>query len=181
MGTKILIPPTQLVSTADLRTHLRYTTTSAAQDAELVGFLEAAREAAEHYSGRSIGSQTVELALDEFPDDAIYLPHGPVSEIVNVRYVDTAGTERTMSNSLYALDNYSFLSWLLPSYTAGWPYTLDAANVVKVRYIAGIDPLPYAVKAALMMYVSLMDEKRSAAVGMPAGTMALLDTIKKWS
>ena len=95
MGYQVITPPTEPVTLADARLHLRVTDT--AEDALIGVWITAAREACEHYTQRSIGSQTLELRLDEFPDGAIDLPRSPVTAITSLKYIDTNGTEQNAS------------------------------------------------------------------------------------
>ena len=111
-------------------------------------WLEAAFAYCEHYTGRSLGSQTLELALDEFPAGDIQLPQGPVTSITSVKYYDTAEVLQTMDSADYSLDDYSDPQWLSPAYDTEWPDTLATVNAVKVRYVAGAATLPYQPTAA---------------------------------
>lgn len=180
MGVKVITPAAQVIPTVDLRAHCR---TGSDEDALLVGFLAAAVGYAEHYTQRSFGSQTLELALDEFPAGAIELVRGPVTGIASIKYLDSAGTEQTLSNTLYTLDDYGLQAWAVPAVDTEWPETLAAANAVKVRYVAG--DLPAAVKSALLLMVGHWFENRESSVPgtineLPLGVDSLLNTVKVW-
>ena len=77
-----------MVSDADLRTHLRIAA-DGTENGLMAAYRAAAHQAAEHYTGAAIGSQTLELALDAFPDE-IPLPRGKVTSITSITYKDTA-------------------------------------------------------------------------------------------
>ena len=181
MGVKVITAATQQIPTVDLRAHCR---TGSDEDTLLVAFLAAAVGYAEHYTGRSFGSQTLELALDEFPSGAIELTQGPVSSITSVSYVDSEGATQTLSDTLYTLDDYGLTAWVVPAYDTEWPTTLDTANAVKVRYVAG--DVPAAVRAALLLMVGNMFENREESIigtivsELPLGVKSLLDTVKVW-
>ena len=181
MGVKVITPAAAAIPTAELRAHCY---ALAADDAQLEGFLAAAQAYAEHYTGRAIGTQTLELALDSFPDGAIELPRGSVTGITSITYVDEAGVTQTISNTLYALDNYDALQcWAVPAVDTSWPTPGAVANAVKVRYVAG-DVTP-AVRAALLLTVGHLHANREASTPtamqeLPMGVKALLDTIKVW-
>lgn len=182
MGVKVITAATQQILTADLRAHCRIDGTD--EDALLVGFLAAAVAHAEHYTGRSIGSQTLELALDEFPAGPIELPQGPVTSITSIKYIDESEVEQTLSSTLYTLDDYSIKCWAIPAVDTEWPDTLACANAVKVRYVAGT--LPAAVKSALLLTVGHLYENRESTsptevFELPLGVKSLLDTVKDWS
>jgi len=182
MGVKVITPPNlaTLIATADLRAHCN---ALAADDALLEGFRSAAHGHAEHYAGRSFGSQTLEVALDEFPSGAIELPRGPVTSITSVKYIDEAGVEQTLSNTLYTLDDYGLQCWAVPAVDTEWPAIMEVANAVKVRYVAG--DLPGAVRSAMLLSVGHWYANREATAPtavqeLPLGVKSLLDTVKVW-
>jgi len=183
MGWKVITPPTEPVTLADARLHLRVTDTS--EDTLIASLTTAAREYCEHYLQRSIGSQTLELALDEFPEGAIELEHGPCISITSIKYIDTTGVEQTLAGAAYTLDDYSHKSWAVRAYGTEWPDTLEAANVVKVRYVAG--STPSAVIAAMKLIIGHLYENREQSIvgvsvtELPLGVKALLDTKRIWS
>jgi uncharacterized phiE125 gp8 family phage protein len=184
MSYKIITPATEVITTAELKAHLRVD--SSAEHSLIDGFLLAAMDYAQHYAGIAIGVQTVELALDEFPDGPVFLELTPASSIVSVTYYDTAGALQTLSSGLYTTDTYGQDHWLVPAAGTSWPDTYDAVNVVKVRYVAGDATLNRSVKAALMLFVGHLYENRQEATekalhSLPIGVNALLDTVKVWA
>jgi len=182
-GFKITTPPAQVITTADLKTHLRHVTTTAAQDAEMVNFLAAALDHAQEYCSQSFGSQTLEAAFDRFPCDsygAIELPRGPVTSVTSVKYTDENGAVQTWASANYFVDDYGLTTKIYRAFGIVWPVIQDIENAVKVVYVAGATVLPYAVRAALLMHVYEMDQHRSADIDVPAGVISLLDTAKRW-
>jgi len=185
MGFKVITPPTEPVTLAEARLHLRVTDTS--EDALITSLITAARIYCEHYTQRAIGSQTLELALDEFPDGSIELPMSPVTAITSVKYIDEAGTEQTISSANYTLDDYSHTHWVVPAVNYVWPMPICGANVVKVRYVAGAATTPAPVLAAMKLIVGhLFENREQSIVGLtinelPMGVMSLLDTYRIWS
>lgn len=183
MGVKVITPAdlSASIPIADLRAHCRTGTT---EDAQLTAFLAGAAAYAEHYTGRAIGSQTLELALDTFPAGAIELPRGSVTSITSITYVDEGGVTQTLSNTLYTLDNYDALQcWAVPAVDTEWPAISEVANAVKVRYEAG--ELTPAVRSALLLFTAHLFENREASApvqmwDLPLGVKSLLDTVKVW-
>jgi uncharacterized phiE125 gp8 family phage protein len=182
---KIITAASAVITTAELKSFLRVDSSS--EDSLIDGFLLAAMAYAQHYTGLAIGSQTIELALDAFPDGGISLPLIPATSITSVIYVDAAGTSQTLLSSLYYLNDYSSQDHQVTLvYGAEWPDTRDTTNAVKVRYVAGSATLPASVKAALMLLVGHLYENRQEATekalhSLPLGIKALLDTVKVWS
>lgn len=188
MGYKVITPVAAPVIALDvLRPHLKLDViggTTHPDDALILGYLAAAREYAEHYTQRSIGAQTLELALDSFPDAGIELPLGAAS-ITSIKYIDAAGVEQTILSTLYTLDDYSTKHWATP--VAAWPDTSAVANAVKVRYTTPA-ALPAAVTQALLLLTAHLYQNREAVNTdrgvvpgeVPLGVKALLDTVRHW-
>jgi uncharacterized phiE125 gp8 family phage protein len=182
---KVITPPSAPVITlADLREHLRIEEVAAVQDSLILGWLDSAREYCQHYTQRAIGVQTIEIAIDAFPFGGIELAPAPVFSITSIKYIDASGSEQTVAPASYTVDDYGLQHWALPAASVAWPATLDAANVVKVRYQAGDVPDP--VRSAMLLMVHDSFERRGNAVEkevreVPLGVHALLDTVKSWS
>ena len=189
MGYKVITAAASpVIPLADLRQHLRLDLLGGSthpDDALIEGYLGAARAYCEHYMQRSIGAQTLELALDAFPDGPIELPLGAAS-ITSITYVDESGNLQAMASNEYVLDDYSHESWAVV--VDAWPTTDAVANSVKVRYVtpASIDP---AVKSALLLTVGHWYENREAVIAqrsvvpaeLPLGVKALLNTLQVYS
>jgi uncharacterized phiE125 gp8 family phage protein len=173
MGLKVITPASDVLTLAQLRLHLRLISDPHPEDALLLANLAAAVQYCEHYTGRSIGEQTLELALDAFPSGPIELKQGPAISIESIKYLDSAGIEQTLSASAYTLDDYGLQHWAIAA--GEWPDTGGYANAVKVRYVAG--NLPPAVQSALLLTVSDLYENRDQAE-LSRGACALLDTVK---
>lgn len=185
MGIKVITPPAAVLTLEQLRRHCKIDPPTSANDADddLSAALAAAHATAQHHAGISIGSQTLELALDEFPEAGILLPQGPVTSITSVTYVDTAGATQTLAGSAYSLDDYSTPQWLLPAVDTEWPDTYATANAVKVRYLAGAATIDGAVAQALRLLSGLYFDNRNAAdkgalTEIPFGVQVLLNTVK---
>jgi len=106
------------------------------QDQSIVRDIKGARMAAEKHLGRALITQTLELALDCFPD-VIELPRMPVQSITSIKYIDTDGAEQTIDSAEYSLDDYSPQHKVVRAYDYSWPTPRDINNAIKVRYVAG--------------------------------------------
>ncbi|MCG7984733.1 MAG: hypothetical protein JAY90_18525 [Candidatus Thiodiazotropha lotti] len=156
MATPIIItePAVEPLSVDEVKTF--FSITDSLNDVAIATFIKSARLQAESHTARSFITQTVELALDEFPNE-IELPLFPVQSITSVKYIDTDETEQTLDSSTYTLDQYSPRRWLLPTYNNYWPTTSTSANAVKIRYVtgwgdAGTD-VPEDIKLAMLIAI----------------------------
>lgn len=176
---------TEPITTAEAKLHLRV---DHADDDALIGALiTAAREFAEHYTGRALAPQTLEAALDAFPDEGfIDLPMPPVASVTSIKYTDTAGAEQTVSSGNYALSTYGESRRVNLSADAQWPTDAEeVADAVRIRYVAGYATCPKAARQAMLLLIGHLYENRQAATALkveviPMGARALLDTIKVW-
>lgn len=185
----ILAPGEEPITVDDARAHLeaaRYgdTELDATDDAMIESWIQSAREHCEDYLGLSLAVRTLEIALDEFPDDgaAIVLPMGPVIDVLSVSWGDESDDE--MDADDYVLDDYSVPHCLKP--VTAWPSVTSAPNAVKVRYLAGYgettdgaDPLPAVFRSAMLLVIGHLYENRSestekAMSSLPLGVQALL-------
>lgn len=154
------------------------------EDGAIEGFLRAAVDYVEQYTGRALLLQTLEKTIDAFPEAEIELPRPPILAVDSVRYRDPLGQWQTLAASAYALDQDSEPGWLLPALGLDWPDTLASANAVRVRYRAGYDSaakVPASIKQALHLLVGHWYEVRQAvtvgahtAQAVPFGVEALL-------
>ncbi len=184
MAYKIITPAEPVIDLVTLKSHLRVD--HAFDDSIISAYLAAAMAYAQHYTGAAIGEQELEVALDGFPCGAISLPLAPAQSVISITYVDESASEQTLVSTAYTLDNYGLSHWVLPSSATDWPATYEAANVVRVRYMAGSAALDPAIKAALMLLVGHLYENRQEATekklsSVPLGVNALLDTVKVWA
>lgn len=188
MGIKIIAAAdTSPLTLEELRLHLKLDATNGVHedDAALQHWLNDAVMYAQHVTGRSLGVQTLELALDSFPQGSIDLPMSPVNSITSIKYLDTAGVLQTLDAANYSLDDYSLVSRVVPAYATIWPATQQIINAVKVRYVTGPDALPGAIRSALLLIIGHWYENRTPnakadVADIPLGVMDLLYTQKVW-
>lgn len=139
-------------------------------DDYLTSAIIAARQWVEHYTERSLITQTLQLSLDAFASE-IELPRGPVQSLVSVVYIDTDGAEQTLATDQYGLDSsgpaYNRRDWLLRAIDVEWPDTYATELAVKVRYQAGFGAaadVPQLIKQAIKLLVSDFYEHREETV-----------------
>lgn len=101
--------------------------------------------------GRALGGQTLEWRGSEWPCGEFDFPYPPYIELVSVKYVDPDGVEQTlpMSDPLYFED---------------MPSVRGRSTDIRIRYRAGYQAVPPAIKVAILLYVAAWYENREEVV-----------------
>lgn len=196
MSLTLITPPTvEPVTLAEAKLHLRVETGVTDDDDLITALIVAAREAAEHITGRALITQTLERVLDAFPPAELELGRGPVQSVTSISYTDTAGDAQTVNLADVTLDADTNMrvGFVLPSAALGsWPSTYPAANVVRVRFVAGYgdagSDVPAGLRAWIKLRVHTLYQQRSEiAAGVSIAAMPdrytdrLLDPYRVWA
>lgn len=128
---------------AEAKLHLRVETDD--DDTLIAGHIMAARKYCEEYQNRSYAQQEIELTLDDWPQCGSYpieIPRPPIMSVEWVKYYGTDNTEYIWDPLLYLADTDSEPGRICPAFGQIYPtLQLRPMNGVKVRYIAGYDPV----------------------------------------
>lgn len=99
------------------------------------------------------------LYLDQFPAPCagnhgrdILVEKCPVQSIDEIRYLDAAGVQQTLSAALYRADVIGEPCRISPAYGQSWPVTRRVSNAVEIDFTAGFasaDAVPDLAKAAI--------------------------------
>lgn len=161
--TVITAPTEEPVSLPEIEGHLRITS----DDEKLVvtGYALAARQLAEMWSRRALITQTLEAALECWPNsDRIQLPRPPLQAVSWVKYVDSSGVTQTMSAADYVVDTASEPGGVILGYGKSWPSaTLRPGPSITVRYTAGYgtaSQVPAIYKQAILLMIGHFYENR---------------------
>jgi len=171
--TRTIDPTVEPVTLVEAKAHLNVTDSN--DDSMISGMIIGAREHAEHYTGRSLISQTWTIRLDKFPYYAINISKPRLISITSIKYQDGDDVQQTLvENTDFFIDKYSEPSIIIPS-TSGWPSTYtDGLNAVEIVAVQGyedsgaspIDPadnVPQAIKHAILLHVGHLYEHRESA------------------
>lgn len=165
MAYKIITPPSEEpVSLAEAKDHCRVDGSD--EDMLITALITAARESAEHETGRALCTQTRELVLDEFPE-AFVLRGAPVQSVVSIKYIDSAGVEQTLDPADYILDKDSEPGFAVAGYGKAWPETYAMINAVRVRYVCGYgvaSDVPASIKAWMLLAIGTLYAQRETMV-----------------
>lgn len=157
-------------------------------DDMILAWLAAAREFCEQFCGLAFATRTLEVALDEFPDDDwLELPLGPVRDIISV-IVGEGSDAETVDAEVYTLDNYRAPARIVLVGT--WPIFTASTNAIRVRYLAGYgvdsdggEAVPNLALAAMKLMLSHLYEHREATIEkaiseLPLGVYSLLRPLR---
>ncbi|MGL5785159.1 MAG: head-tail connector protein [Alphaproteobacteria bacterium] len=135
MTLRVVTPPTaEPLTLAEVKLNLRVD--HADEDALIQGFIAAARRRAEWLTDRHLMPTQLEQVLDAFPASHLALDTAPVTAVEWVRYLDSTGTQQTVPNTAYVLDDAREPSWLLLASGGAWP-AATGSNSVRVRFWSG--------------------------------------------
>lgn len=166
MGLSLLTAPaSEPVTLAEARLWCKVDTTD--DDALITSLVRHARQRAEDIMQTAVITQRWDQTLDSFPPAEIRLRRPPVSRIVSITYVDTAGATQTLASSNYTLDASTFPGWVLPAYGVDWPATRDQANAVTVRFDTGYanaSAVPEPIRTWMHLTVKFLYDNREAFV-----------------
>ena len=157
MGLTLVTPPAaEPVTLDEAKLHCRVDADITADDALLTSLIVAAREQAEHETGRAFVTQTWRLTLDRFPAGAIVLPRAPLASVSSIAYVDADGDMQTLDAGAYQVITDRLLGEVVPVYGGQWPATRCTENAVTVEFVAGYGNaagVPQAIKQWILLAV----------------------------
>jgi len=178
-GLVVVTPPAvEPVSLSEAKMHLRIDDLSpdTTPDNTLISALiTSSRRWCEAFQNRSYITRTMALYLDCFPDDDyIEIPKPPLQYVTQIRYLDSAGVEQTISfanpSGGYQLETDDYLvditrepGRLYLKYGKSWPTTYGQAQDVVITFVSGYglaDSVPEEVKAAIRLKLSDLYENR---------------------
>lgn len=182
--TTISPPGEEPVQLEDAKRHLRIDHTE--EDLLINGWIVAARELTEKYTGKRWITQGLRLVLSCWPEDGmIRLPVEPIASIDLVKYLDVGGSE-------VEIDAADYQTWLdhsppliLPAPKKYWPLVeFGRVNPITIEFTAGgeADEVPEQVRTAILLCLGNWDENRGdqnvvIAKGLPPAAKFNLDQL----
>ncbi|HNT63666.1 MAG TPA: head-tail connector protein [Candidatus Desulfobacillus denitrificans] len=161
----IAAPSTAPVTVSEAKTHLRVDVSD--DDTYIDTLIAVATRIAEDRTGRALMTQTWDLLLDAFPAAEIMVGKLPIQSITHVKYYDPDSALQTIDSADYVLDPDVLPGWVLPAYGLAWPATLDSANVVMVRFVAGYADaasVPAPIRQWILLSVGQLYQQREPVV-----------------
>ena len=174
------------LSLNEVKDHLRIEDSATSEDALLTGYLGAAVQACESFTGRALVTQTWTLFRDDWPagsrDDwwdgvrelpvtalnqaarALELPKPPLQSVVHVKTYDDTDAATTYAVGNYFMDTASEPGRIVLRTNAAAPAPSRAANGLEIQFTAGYggDPgdVPEELRAGMLMLVAQLFEQR---------------------
>lgn len=160
MLTVITAPAAEPVTLAEAKAHLRIENDVVIEDGLIQLLIQAAREQAEHETGRALITQ--DLQIVEAAKCRIPLRKPPFQEITSVVAIDDEGTETAIAEADYRIDATRLVPDLvietMPS----------GARDVRVQFSAGYGDtgaeVPAAIRRWMLLHVSTHYEHRESVV-----------------
>jgi uncharacterized phiE125 gp8 family phage protein len=169
---RITAPAVEPLTLAEAKLHCRVDGSD--EDALITALIVAAREQAEHETGRALVTQTWELVHDAFPE-AFVLRKAPIQSVTSLKYLDsTTSVEQTLDPADYILDKDSEPGYVVPAYGKAWPNTWQVPNAVRVRYVCGYGlaaAVPVAIKQWMLLAIGTMYAQRETIISGQAASL----------
>lgn len=161
----VTAPAVEPVSSAEAKLHLRVDVST--DDALIATLIKAARRHVENVTNSALISQTWDVYFEHF-GSLMELPLPPLQSVTSVKYLDTDGTQQTLSDSVYrVLDGPRGRIEL--AYGQSWPSLYSVRQPITVRMVCGYGDagtdVPESILAAMKMLIAHWYENREAAQG----------------
>ena len=172
--TTTTAPAVEPVSTAEVKSHLRLTTTAAeaaaytTEDDLLDRLITVSRTQAEQETGRRFITQTLTMYLNSWPDERyIKIPYPTLqSAVVTYRLTDDDDYDETLST--VDTDIVSEPGRVVLQPNESWPSgTLYTDRPIKIVFVCGYGlaaDVPEGIKSAILMKIEDMYENRGEVV-----------------
>lgn len=163
------------VLVADLKAQVRQD--FAVDDAILTRMLASARAFVENYTRLRLITQEVEFRRDGL-GGLIDLPIGPVQEVTEITYLDSAGGSQVLAPELWRVRKTVFPWQIIPAHLATWPSVLPDFDTVGITMTvgfgdAGSDVPPDIIGAILSMAAHLYEHREAVVSGAAVAQLPL--------
>lgn len=134
----------------------------------LKDLIKAARDHIEGSCSARFAAHTLQAECDNWCDLARF-PALPLSGVTSITYVDSAGVEQTLADTVYQRkgDGISL------KFGQSWPGKRDRSTITVV-FEAGFDQCPPAVKHAMLLWIGDAYRTREPAASMDMSTLDAL-------
>jgi len=172
-------PASEPVTRSEAKLWLKVDTT--ADDALIDALIESARVWVERHCNIGLLPQTITEVYDSWPEGREFdLTITPLREVSAVTYIDSNGSQQTLSSSNYIVDSYQRPARVQLKYSQIWPTLYDQMNSVSAIYTVGYDAasaVPGPVITAMKLAIADAYENRQDSIKrMPTAAEYLLQS-----
>lgn len=165
---QIAAPAVEPVSLAEAKLHCRVDGND--DDSLLTALIVAARQQAEHRTGRALITQQWRFTLSGFSLNLpIELPMPVLQSVESITYLDIDGIRQTLASNQYQVVSSGIIGFVTPAYAVEWPNHRVQPDSVQINYTAGYGnaaAVPPCIKSWMMMAISTLYSQRE---GMSTG------------
>lgn len=136
-----------------------------AEDAYIISLIKAARQCAEEYLRRSLITQEWQLQYDQYTPGIVYLPKGPIQEIIVAKVISQDWSETTIAPIDYYL-NATKEKLIFAKTPIGM--------IIQIKYKSGYgdsDDVPLQLKEGMLAHIASMYENRDGNADLPRRTV----------
>lgn len=177
---RLAAPGESLVLLAEVKQRLKIET--ADDDSGLQRLISACTRQAEQRTQRAFVTQQWAYMAASFPCGSIVLPLPPLQSVQVIKYIDTNGTEQTLSPSNYVVDPSGLLGVVSLASGKSWPNTLSHPQALRVEFTCGYGAAALVepdIVLAVLLLIAHFDQNREAVSGrqlnvLPIGVEELL-------
>lgn len=173
-------PSAEPVTLAEAKLHCKVDGTD--DDALITALIVAARQQAEHRTGRALVTQQWELTQDSWiqePDELdrlvnrrrnpyqIKLHHPVLQSVQSVKYLDDNGALQTLASTEYQVVISELVGYIQPAYGKSWPACRVQPDSVVIAYTCGYGDaaaVPVSLKSWIKMAVATLYAQREAII-----------------
>lgn len=119
-------------------------------DAQIERLIKTARSHVEHYCNVRWAEQTLSCPCDGF-DDLARLPEGPLKSVTSLTYIDPAGAEQTVPDTVFQPHKDGIEPSIRLKYGQSWPAIQRGSRITLLAVFGG--EVPEEVQHAMLLFV----------------------------
>lgn len=166
MGLILKVAPAEEpVTLVEAKLHCRVDHT--ADDTLITGLIAAARQQAEHRTGRALVTQQLEYTQDSFVASEICLPRPALISVQTVKYLDAYGVLQTLANTEYQVITSELAGRIVPAYGKAWPFGRLQPDALVINYTAGYgaaSAVPASIKSWMLIAIGTWYSQREGVI-----------------
>ena len=144
-------PTAEPVDLPTARRQCRVGLTDETYDPDLTRLILVARDHVEKYCGMMFATRSVTLKCSAW-DDLASLPLAPLNAVTSIKYVDEAGDQQTVADTVYEEGGDRFSSAVVLKAGQAWPVSMDGSSIELVATFGG--DVPPSVQHAMLMLLA---------------------------